>query len=153
MRKEGDDVGVAVPPGCVKEGHARVHGPFLVPIRLMNAPVFASTVKKRFKGISSFVMAFFSLRAPETVLPTKAIGRYADHIWRFCCPVISEGFGKIYCSWSASVVPLLIGHLCRLRPRSVPGLCATAALQPMPLLRVERSPPGRPSPSGGSRVF
>ncbi len=85
MRKEGDDVGVAVPPGCVEEGYAEGRGPFLVTSRLMNVAVFASTVKKRFKGFSSFVLSSFSLRAPEIVLPTKAHRGYVDHIWRFRC--------------------------------------------------------------------
>ena len=38
MRKEGDDVGVAVPPGWVKEGRAERDGPFLVHSRLMKNP-------------------------------------------------------------------------------------------------------------------
>ncbi len=49
----------------------------------MNAAVFAITVKKRFKRFSSFVLASFSLRTSEIVLPTNAPGGYGNHILRF----------------------------------------------------------------------
>ncbi len=74
MRKEGDDVGVAVPPGCFKEGHAEVRGPFLVHIRLMRNPQGTYRPQTLVKNLKIISAVFAGL-------------------------VISERFGKLSGAW------------------------------------------------------
>ncbi len=89
MRKEGDDVGVAVPPGCFKEGHAEVRGPFLVHIRLMRNPhrTYRPFIYSGFLWeitVGMIPAGILLSQAPEIVPPTNARGESEDHICSFC---------------------------------------------------------------------